>query len=490
MNYKGLIIGVNKYKDSTITALDKVIVDVMAIGNILSSSHLGYEKNLQAITGKDATVLKITNELEDFLTNCNQNDILFLYWAGHGSSNNDGCFITYDTECSCMTHTNIPMNAVRQLIENSPAKAIISLFDCCYSGAITRAEHTFHDLVARELKVTGEGKVIITACTEFQVAYEMEMEPHGRFTYYLIEGLKGAAADPKGNIPITGLYQYVAEKMKSHSEIQRPVLHCKMSAPIVVAKINEIVRDFNGQKNKNEFQVNESAQWCLINGHPFQYNSIEDDGAKLSLEILNPPASQTVFLKKFTEVSPWGLGKEIQIAFSEIYYEGTASIKIAIAGGNTVYKILIDKKQNQRQVLSEMSVGLGGATITPLQIAELRARRILLAEERNMQFSYSEWESLKTYIMGFTQDYRPLLEKLPIPECISRYKDNGFDGWQIIRLFMVYYLSMTNTIDHVSVLELYVVDNRLEVIEFVGVRRSIYSNSQDDIIAFKDKYVG
>lgn len=64
MNYKGLIIGVNKYKDSTITALDKVIVDVMAIGNILSSSHLGYEKNLQAITGKDATVLKITNELE------------------------------------------------------------------------------------------------------------------------------------------------------------------------------------------------------------------------------------------------------------------------------------------------------------------------------------------------------------------------------------------------------------------------------------------
>ena len=319
----------------------------------------------------------------------------------------------------------------------------------------------------------------------------MESEPHGRFTYYLIEGLKGKAADQDGNIPITGLYQYVADKMKNHNEIQRPVLHCKMVEPIIVSKTKEAKRTDIAPKHKNKLCIRDSAQWCLINKNPFQYSSIKDDGASINVEIINPPSVETVVLRKLAEVTPWASGKEIHFVFGEFCYIGTASIKTELTNGNTVYKILINKKQNQRQISSEVSVGLGiGATITPLQLAELRARRILLAEERAPQFSYSEWQSLKSYIMGFAQDYRPLLEKLPIPEYISQYKDKGEEGWQIIRLFMLYYLFFTQTIDYIAELQLVIIDNKLDFVEFVGVRKSMYSNMQDDVITIKDKFIG
>ena len=496
MSYKGLTIGVNKYTDSTFDPLDKVVTDVMAIGSILSSSRLGYEKKLQPIIGKDATVARIISELTDFFINCKHDDVLFLYWAGHGSASNDGCFIAYDTDYSCLSRTAILMEKVRELIENSPAKAIVSLFDCCYSGAVTRSDSDFRGLAERGLKVTGEGKVIITACTEFQKAYEMKSEPHGIFTYYLIAGLQGGAVDKNGNIPITALYQYIAEKMKNHNGIQQPVMHCKMTDPIIVATTNETVRDISHKevifKTRTDLLVEDSGQWCLIDGNPFEYNFIEDDGNTLNIEILNPASSQTVFLKKLTEPSPWGNGTEVHFVFNECCYMGTASVKNVVTNGRIVYKIIINKKQQQqRQMFSEMSVGLsGGATITPLQIATLRARRILLAEERNTQFSYSEWENLKMHIIGFSCDYRPLLEQLPIPEIILKCKNMDDDDWKIIRLFMVHYLLKTNTVDFISKLKLIISNDKLESIEFAGIRKNMYSNMQDDTISICDKYMG
>lgn len=61
----------------------------MATETILSSSHLGHEKKLQTIIGKDATVSKVASEMEEFFYNCSQNVILFLCWAGHGASERD-----------------------------------------------------------------------------------------------------------------------------------------------------------------------------------------------------------------------------------------------------------------------------------------------------------------------------------------------------------------------------------------------------------------
>lgn len=55
---------------------------------------------------------------------------------------------------------------------------------------------------------------------------------------------------------------------------------------------------------------------------------------------------------------------------------------------------------------------------------------------------------------------------------------------------MLYYLFFTQTIDYIAELQLVIIDNKLDFVEFVGVRKSMYSNMQDDVITIKDKFIG
>jgi uncharacterized caspase-like protein len=93
-------------------------------------------------------------------------------------------------------------------------------------------------IVERTLRVTqGRGKVIMCACTADQKAYESGN--HGHFTKYLLEGLKGAAANNVGEVTASLLHDYIDRKIGSMQ--QRPLFFGEMTGRIVLMHARNFV---------------------------------------------------------------------------------------------------------------------------------------------------------------------------------------------------------------------------------------------------------
>jgi hypothetical protein len=111
----------------------------------------------------------------------------------------------------------------------SLSKRQILILDCCYSGAFSK------DWVSRsgggvgiEKKLTGEGRIVLTASDALEFAYEKRGstgELKSLFTSRLIEGMEGGQADLDGDgfISVDELYKYIEERIRSEDPSQKPL---------------------------------------------------------------------------------------------------------------------------------------------------------------------------------------------------------------------------------------------------------------------------
>ena len=227
MNYKALIIGVNEYLDkSSYSDLDAVSNDVTAMSQILSNSPCQYQ--VANLSGRNATHAKITKELNHFFDS-EDDDVLFLYWAGHGTGS---YFIAHDTEPANQAGTAVDLSILADMIEQTRSRAVVIVLDCCYSGAIARGATNYG------LQIKGDGKVIMASSDYFEQSFESPSLGHGHFTHCFIQGLVGAAASDSGLVTVTGLHDYICEQIDILSpNKQTPVLKLTMAGLFVLNRV-------------------------------------------------------------------------------------------------------------------------------------------------------------------------------------------------------------------------------------------------------------
>ena len=128
----------------------------------------------------------------------------------------------------------------------APSHRLFLWLDFCHSGGIlprrirTETKPSAETTIERTLQVIqGTGKVIMCACTADQSAYEDKS--HGRFTRYLIDGLKGGANNAQGEITANSLHDYVDSKMGSID--QRPMFFGNQTGRIVLMKSRNIMSE-------------------------------------------------------------------------------------------------------------------------------------------------------------------------------------------------------------------------------------------------------
>lgn len=220
MAYKALLIGANEYNSQHYPNLDNVLNDIDAMQYVLFHSPCQYD--ITIIKGINATHDNIYKNLQYFFT-CNEDDTLFLYWAGHGIT---GKFITYNTNLSNLDNTSVDMNNVADLIEQSKTTAVIAVIDTCNSGSIARSA------TEPMLNIKGHGKVIMTSSDYYQPSYEEQ--GHGLFTLHFLTGLMGGAASTDGEITINSLHDYVSKMCVAK---QTPVFKATMAGSITLNKV-------------------------------------------------------------------------------------------------------------------------------------------------------------------------------------------------------------------------------------------------------------
>ena len=212
--------------------------DVDALHELLISPDFG--QFAEVVPFKNAPSYKILPKLNSILSAAAQDDLVLVYYSGHGKLNRLGhlCLAASNTVFSSLEATSIPAAVIKTYFDLSDTRKRILILDCCYSGA-AGAEFVKGGVDDQlQLMSSGQGTFIMTASTAFQIALEKEGDSNGLFTKHLLEGIRSGEADRNedGFVDIHELYQHVYEKVRAEGA-QEPMkwnLHAK--GMMIVAK--------------------------------------------------------------------------------------------------------------------------------------------------------------------------------------------------------------------------------------------------------------
>jgi len=230
MNFKGLFIGIDRYNSPGIVWLNSATRDAIALHSLFADNTGG---NLTLLTDEKASRTSIEKEFAK-LAKCKEDNVVFIAFSGHGSETHE--LVTYDSVLTDLPNTAIPLDLLAEWFAKISAKRIILVLDCCFSGGIgskvLKMDFAPRDLPSTESllsKLSGNGRLIFTASSATEPAWESNRYKHGFLTYHLIEALIGVEEiQESGKIDIYALLKYVTEKVISSvaqiGKVQQPAM--------------------------------------------------------------------------------------------------------------------------------------------------------------------------------------------------------------------------------------------------------------------------
>lgn len=201
--------------------------DVDGLSTVLASERGEFD----VLSLKNQPSYQILRELQRKVKQADSDDLLLLYYSGHGIRSPKGAMLhltTLDTVIAELETSAIPINRVYDILGTGKAKKIVILLDCCYSGAAGQGFKGAVDDQLQQLN-NARGTYLVTASTELQVAHESAAEGLSLFTKHLIAGLETGEADKDGDgwVSMNELYDYVQGKVVAENPAQQPTKHVK-----------------------------------------------------------------------------------------------------------------------------------------------------------------------------------------------------------------------------------------------------------------------
>jgi uncharacterized caspase-like protein len=240
-----VLIGINKYKDPNIRDLSCARKDAIQLGQLIETNIAASERQVRLLLDEDATKHNIMRAIgEDLPRKANNpKDVILLYFSGHGSPEMDASpeevsryLIPHNAEFEYIYATGIDMEKdLRIWFERIRHPRLIMMFvDACFSGKIggrtfegpklSRIRSKFRSKISLNTLDIGEGRLMMGACDDNEVAREEAKLGHGIFTYYLLAALRSSQRQ-SGTISIHALYDQVSESVRVHTHGEQvPIL--------------------------------------------------------------------------------------------------------------------------------------------------------------------------------------------------------------------------------------------------------------------------
>jgi len=257
------LVGVNQYQDEQLSSLHYSALDCQGMGEALITATQRFPQkefiihhDFAAQTPKFETVHA---GLQRVVAEAQSQDTILFYFSGHGvleENTQQPVLCLADTQKDNLLATGLGLQELLQMLENSSAHQQLICLDMCHSGekilrgarnAVADKNSPFYlpDAtpqllnVLRQRAAQSKGFCALLSCDQGQQSWEFPELGHGVFTYYLIKGLLGEAADSFGVIEADGLYKYAY-----HQTLQ------------YIDKTNQQLRLINQQKrSRGEIQL-------------------------------------------------------------------------------------------------------------------------------------------------------------------------------------------------------------------------------------------
>jgi WD40 repeat protein len=239
--YWAVVVGISEYKDMNIPTLRYAHRDAEDFYEILVTSRekggCGIAKsNVLKLTNSEATTVNIRGAITDFLKNPIEDDVVLIYFAGHGVPDptrpNVPYLLAYDSDISRPGATAVRMQEIQDAIKYYiKSNKVIVFADACHSAGIG-GDIASRGLASSELInefLADLSRTDPSICT-FSAAEAKEKSQegtqwgggHGVFTYFLLDGMKGSADYDKDHIVRLGeLLDYVNENVRRATKAQQ-----------------------------------------------------------------------------------------------------------------------------------------------------------------------------------------------------------------------------------------------------------------------------
>ena len=217
MNEKryAILIGNNEFPNSDLLQeLRCPLNDLDGLNKVLASEDLGNFHEVILLKNKPHYTIK--QELHHILKKTTKNDLVLIYYSGHGKSTLKGKLhlATNDTDVNLLESTSLAFSDITDFVQGIPfSKKCIIILDCCFSGiAGTELMRSGMD-DQLQMASYGRGIYLMTACLPTGLAKEADQ--YGIFTKHLIEGIASgeADADGDGRIGVEELFKYVRDRV-------------------------------------------------------------------------------------------------------------------------------------------------------------------------------------------------------------------------------------------------------------------------------------
>ena len=222
-SFHGLFVGINRYESPYVKNLASAVRDAQAL-HALFTDNLGGDTLL--LTDGAATAPRLRDELRRLATECTPDDVVAISFSGHGSDTHE--LVTYEADLADIAGTTLPLDEFTDLISNVPARHLLVVLDCCFSGGAgakvlqvtTRARGRAGGLpLSTEAffdQIVGTGRVLLTASTAEQEAFEDLRLGHGYLTYFLLQALMGnSPRSTAGAVHLLDLLRDVTTQVKA-----------------------------------------------------------------------------------------------------------------------------------------------------------------------------------------------------------------------------------------------------------------------------------
>src|SRR3954452_4875181 len=204
MAFRGVFIGVDRYSSPGIKWLSCAKRDAVALEALFGDTLGGMTRLLADEAATRAGIEAAFAEL----TACAPSDTVVISFSGHGSESHE--LITYDADIYDLARTAVPLDTLTEWFSRIPAKRLIMLLDCCFSGGmgakvlhVEAVPRRLESVEGRLAQMSGAGRIIITASAADEPAWENPRTGHGYFTHFLLEALQGAeGVTEAGRLPV------------------------------------------------------------------------------------------------------------------------------------------------------------------------------------------------------------------------------------------------------------------------------------------------
>lgn len=487
-----LVVGVSNYP-APISKLPAVAADVRGVARVLASKNGMFpNEGVTVLTEKAATRDQVLASIRALLSGGKAGDTVFIYLAGHGGvEGGKYYYVAHDTKSDRLSETGVPLAEIKRMFERTASRRVFLWLDFCHSGGMTERGTASSDIatIKREIGVvSGQGKIIVAACTPSQYAYEDPKLGHGLFTSALLRGLKGEAKSAQGEVTALSLYEFIDHEVKHPN--QQPTFFGQMAGRIVLmhypasgsaapaATAHKSPQSAKSVKPVAAGRVSSSGNLLLLNDRIYVAQSVrEASDGEVGAKIASPTTEEEAALRSLRG-DRFG-GNEVCVAFGNQAFKGRVdNVAFETAGAKSVCTVTVKPMKSDNSYMSGMTYN----GVTQEQQAEMRAR-VLLLDEKPSVWDAGRDQSLRSFALSPLEEAGVVGGIFPVVR--KSWKGSQVDLLKAARLWAVHYLKSCDVCDEILELSIGPVRAGKLGVRFRGSRKSNYSNQKPHEVAIE-----